>query len=104
MPDLSAVFGFYAQNLPKNRGALLSYTHDNVIASYFGISQDKVAEGLGVLATKLDGYDNARYFFVEGNSHVLLGDPAGTSQNGVVLQDWLAQMLSDDPAWTSVKP
>jgi hypothetical protein len=102
--DLSAIFGFYAANLPKNRGALLSYTHDQVIASYFLTTQDKVAEGLGVLATKLDTYDNARYYYVDGNSHVLLGDPAGISQNGVVLQDWLTQMLSDDAAWASVKP
>jgi hypothetical protein len=102
--DLSAIFGFYAQNLPKNRAALLSYTNDQVIASYFMISQAKVAEGLGVLATQLDGYANTRYYYVSGNSHVLLGDPASVSQNGVGLQPWITQMLSDDPAWKSVKP
>lgn len=102
--DLSAIFGFYSANLPKNRAALLSYTKDQVIASYFQIPQDKVAEGLGVLGAELDGYDNARYFYVDGNSHVLLGDPGGISQNSVVLMDWLGQMLSDDPAWANVKP
>ncbi len=102
--DLSAIFGFYSQNLPKNRAALLSYTHDQVIASYFGISQDKVAEGLGALAGKLDGYPNTRYYYVDGNSHVLLGDPAAISQSGVGLQPWITQMLNDDPAWKSVKP
>lgn len=102
--DLSAIFGFYSQSLPKNRAALLSYTHDQVISAYFQISQDEVAEGLGVLGGKIDTYDNARYFYVDGNSHVLLGDPAGVSQNGVVLRDWLTQMLNDDPAWASVKP
>jgi hypothetical protein len=102
--DLSAIFGFYAQALPKNRGALLSYTHDQVIANYFLISQEKVAEGLGVLAGKLDAYESTRYFYVAGNSHVLLGDPGGISQNGVVLMDWLTQMQADDPAWGSVKP
>jgi hypothetical protein len=102
--DLSAIFGFYSQNLPKNRAALLSYTHDQVIATYFQITQNQVAEGLGVLAGKIDGYANTRYYFVDGNSHVLLGDPAGLMQNGVVLEDWLSQMLADDPAWKSVKP
>ncbi len=102
--DLSGIFGFYAQNLPKNRAALLSYTHDQVIASYFLISQDKVAEGLGVLGAELDGYENTRYFYVDGDSHVLLGDPGGISQNGVVLMDWLTQMQTDDPAWANVKP
>lgn len=102
--DLSGIFGFYAQNLPKNRASLLSYTNDQVIATYFQISQDQVAEGLGVLAAELDGYENTRYYYVSGNSHVLLGDPAGVSQNGVVLLDWLTQMETDDPAWASVKP
>jgi hypothetical protein len=102
--DLSAIFGFYAKNLPKNRAALLSYTQDQVIAAYLQIPEAQVAEGLGVLAEKMDTYENARYFYVEGNSHVLLGNPAGISQNGVVLMDWLGQMLGDDPTWASVKP
>ena len=51
-----------------------------------------------------DAFDNFRYYYVTGNSHVLLGDPKGISQNGVVLQDWIKQMLADDPAWASVKP
>ncbi len=102
--DLSAIFGFYAQNLPKNRAALLSYTHDQVIASYYQISQDTVAEGLGKLATDLDGYENTRYYYVDGSSHVLLGNPAGITQNGVVLQTWITQMLTDDAAWKSIKP
>lgn len=102
--ELSATLPFYATNLPKNRAALLSYTKDKVIASYFTITETKVAEGLGVLAQDLDPFDNFRYFYVDGNSHVLLGDPAGISQNGVVLQTWITQMLSDDPAWVSVKP
>ncbi|MEZ4296890.1 MAG: pectin acetylesterase-family hydrolase [Polyangiaceae bacterium] len=102
--DLSAIFGFYAQELPNNRAALLSYTHDQVISNYFLISQDKVAEGLGVLAAELDGYENTRYFYVDGNSHVLLGNPAGISQNGVVLRDWLTQMITDDAGWANVKP
>ena len=102
--ELSAIFGFYAAAFPKNRAALLSYTHDQVIATYFAIPEEKVAEGLGVLAAELDGYANTRYFLVEGNSHVLLGDPAGISQNGVTAQAWLTQMLSDDDAWASVEP
>lgn len=102
--ELSALFGFHAAALPKNRAALLSYTKDQVIAAYFSIAQDKVAEGLGVLAAELDGYPNTRYFYVEGNSHVLLGNPGGISQNGVTAKAWLTQMLADDPGWTSVKP
>jgi len=102
--DLSAIFGFYAASLPKNRAALLSYTHDAVISSYFGISQDQMAEGLGVLSKSLDTYSNSRYFYVAGGDHVLLGDPAVINQNGVVLQDWLTQMLADDGTWSNVKP
>lgn len=102
--SLSALFGFYAAQLPKNRAALLSYTHDNVIAAYFGITTDQVAAGLGVLGAELDTYSNTRYYYLGGEGHVLLGDPGGTSQNGVVLIDWLTDMLADDPDWASVKP
>ena len=102
--DLSALFGYYAANLPQNRGALLSYTHDQVIASYFLISQDKVAEGLGILGDKIDTYANMRYYYVDGNSHVLLGNPSGISQNGVVLMTWINQMWNDDPTWVNIKP
>ncbi len=102
--DLSAIFGFYAEKLPKNRAALLSYTHDQVIASYYQIPQSQVAEGLAALATELDTYENTRYYYVDGNSHVLLGDPAGVSQNGVVLKTWITQMVTDDSAWKNVKP
>lgn len=102
--ELSAIFGFYASALPKNRGALLSYTKDQVIATYFGIPQEKVAEGLGVLGAELDGYANTRYFYVEGNSHVLFGDLGGISQNGVTAKAWVGQMLADDPGWANVKP
>lgn len=102
--ELSAIFGFYATALPKNRGALLSYTHDQVIAGYFLTTEAKVAEGLDVLAGQIDKYENARYFYVDGNSHVLLGNPAGISQNGITAQEWLSRMLSDDPSWASVKP
>lgn len=102
--DLSAIFGFYAANLPKNRASLLSYTHDDVIATYLDSSQEEIAKGLGVLAGKLDGYANTRYYYVDGSSHGLLGNPGGVKQNGVVLLSWIAQQLRDDPNWKSVKP
>jgi hypothetical protein len=102
--EISAIFGFYGMALPKNRAALLSYTHDQVISSYLMITQDQVAEGLGALAAKLDVHDNVRYFYVEGNGHVLLGDPATIGQSGVGLQAWLTGMLLDDPYWANVEP
>ncbi|MBK8257434.1 MAG: hypothetical protein IPK82_32795 [Polyangiaceae bacterium] len=102
--DLSGIFGFYSQQLPNSRVALLSYTHDQVIADYFFIPTDKVAEGLGVLAAELDGYANTRYYFAAGSDHVLLGTPETISQNGVPLFDWLTKMVTDDPAWANVKP
>ena len=102
--DLATIFSFYAKNLPNNRAALLSYDHDNVISSYFQITQAQFAEGLGVLEGQMDGYSNFRYYSVTGSKHVLLSDPASINQNGVGLLPWITQMVTDDPAWTNVKP
>ncbi|MFO0590581.1 MAG: pectin acetylesterase-family hydrolase [Polyangiaceae bacterium] len=102
--DLSNIFSFYAKNLPNNRAALLSYDHDNVISSYFQISQAKFNEGLGVLEGQFDAYANSRYYVVTGTDHVLLGNPSAINQNGVNLLSWIGQMEADDAAWANVKP
>jgi hypothetical protein len=101
---MDAILTHYGQKMTNQRGALLSYTQDNVISQYLQITTAEFEEGLGVLTTtRIEGQPRFGYFYVGGSSHVLLGDPS-ISQNGVVLSEWLRQMIDDDPSWQSVQP
>jgi hypothetical protein len=103
--NFTALFDYYAKNYPTSRVALLSYLNDSVISEFFMISQAQMAMGLQALATtEFDPRPEAKYYYVTGSTHTLLGNPYGIMQNGVVLMDWLTQFNNDDPTWASVKP
>lgn len=102
---LDAIYAFYEQKLTNQRAALLSYTQDTVISAFFQISTTEFEQGLNELTTtRLEGIPQFRYYYLGASGHVLLNDPANVTQSGVVLQDWLTQMLEDDPSWASVHP
>ncbi len=102
--SLDALFSYYGDHMTNQRAALISYTRDTVISQFLQISLDQFEQGLDVLATtRIDPYPKMHYFFVTGESHVLLGSPT-KSTNGVTVLDWVTQMESDDPAWTSQHP
>ena len=105
LEHLDAVFNYCGEHFTDSRGALLSYTVDGVIAFYFQLSYGQMTEGLYALSeASIDPYPQLHYFFKGGSGHVLLGDPAAHQQGGVVLLDWLEQMMADDPGWGSVGP
>lgn len=103
--ELSALLPYYNGKTGNARGALLSYTQDNVISAFYGpINTAYFEEGLQKFTQeKLEGLSQFKYFYMTGQNHVLLGDPGLTSK-GVVLKDWLVQMINDDPNWASVNP
>jgi hypothetical protein len=102
--NVSSLYGFIATSAPTGRLALLSYTQDETIRSYFGLSAVQFASGLDELAAaEFSPYTNLAYFFVPGQDHVLALTPS-LNVNGVTLQQFLTQMINDDPAWTSQHP
>lgn len=101
---LSAISTWSSAQMPGSRGALLSFTADNVLPGFLSISVPEFTAGLDALAKqRLDAIPNGRYFFAEDSAHSTLPHPDLT-QNGVRLWDWLGTMLRDDPAWASVHP
>lgn len=100
--DLDKVYGFYADQFPGHRAALLSYTQDGIISGFFQITGQEFQTGLGVLASDILAHDIYRVFFKSGTSHVLFG-PA-TEENGVTLREFVTKMVNDDPTWSSVMP
>lgn len=102
--DLSAGLAAVARKYPHDRLALLSSLQDQVISGYYQIDGGRLEQALGALASDvIDPAPNARFFFVPGTTHTMLGAPASFTQ-GVSLLDWLGQQLADDPGWTSRRP
>lgn len=98
---LDAIFSYYASVFPSHRAALLSYTRDNVLSLFFGISQTQFNAGLDeVIANQFDPFPNRHTFIVPGTNHVLWSNSALTA-SGVTLAEWISQMVNDDPGWTS---
>ncbi len=102
--DLSAIFGFYAQAFPGSRGALLSYTQDSVIPIFDGITTAEFTTGLDeMLAAQVTPNPSLRYFLDDAAGHELWPAPLLAS-TGVTVQQFLTDMVTDNPAWASVSP
>jgi hypothetical protein len=101
---IDGILGFYAKIYPDHRGALMSYTKDSVLPTFFGITQDKFAMGLEEQATtQFNTSQNLRYFIYTGTGHVLWSNPNLTTQ-GVTMREFVTKMVTDDPTWNSVHP
>lgn len=103
--DLDKIFNYYGTVYTDSRFALLSYTKDQVISFFLGVSQSTMPEALAALATAdIDPHDNMKYFYVTGTNHTFLGGNLSQTTNSVTLATWLTQFWTGDPAWSSQKP
>ncbi len=99
--SLVGLLGFYEQQFPTHRLALLSYVQDSVLPSFFGITEPEFEQGLMEDQTNYFGAStNAKYFTVNSADHVLF---FGTipSTDYAPLQQFVTQMVTDDPSWAS---
>lgn len=102
--DATAIYTYYSAQFPNNRGALLSYTADNVLPSYCQISSAQFTTGLNaMLANRFVPTANLKYFVASGSGHVLFLNPA-INTGGTTLAQFLGRMVNDDPTWSSVQP
>jgi hypothetical protein len=101
--NLDAVFSFFASVHPGNRAAFLSYSNDTVIPSYYGITSSQYNAGLNeFLASPFNPNTNYAYFILNGSGSVIMPGPPSQSTDGVTLAQFLSEMVTNDPAWTSV--
>jgi len=109
----------------RNLG-LISSTEDKTISQFWGYGNNDCADltgapppyppaeytaGLADLRDRIAGPDaNFFTYYIDGTDgsdktrHVWTDDPTGVSSNGVLLTDWLQQLITDDPALTDVPP
>jgi len=103
--EYSAVYPYLAGKYTSDRLALLSSLQDVVIRTYFFLDADQFQIALEALATDvLDPLPKFEHFFVAGDSHTMIGNPADFSVGELGLWTWLTQMVTDDAAWTSAEP
>jgi hypothetical protein len=92
------------------RYALVAYRSDPIIAAFFGISvseHEAAIDGLIEMVEdpSMPNREQARYFVIDGLFHTTFLTAFTTSEvDGVLLSDWIGQMVTDDPAWESVGP
>ena len=104
--DLSSYLPIIANKHPRDRAALLSFTQDRVIRSFFLQTEAAFQSALYDLSDRvLTPLPTYRYYFLTGETHTLLPTASAlTSADGVKLFDWLTQMVNDDPGWSSHRP
>jgi hypothetical protein len=103
--NLGSIYGYYAAAYPNQRAAFLSFEADQPLASFYGISQSQFTASLNeFLASQINPHPNFRHFVASGSNHTMLTGPVPTVVNGVSIADFLGQMLTDNPAWSSVRP
>lgn len=103
--DLSLAVRALAARYPNDRMALLSSLQDQTIRSYYQLQPAAFQADLLKMSTDiLEPTPNFKYFFIPGQSHTMLGNPANYTSSGTVLQTWLTRFATDDAAWASTKP
>ena len=108
--DLSEVWTTLSTSHPEDRFAFLTTTQDATMRGFFGdMAAVTFATAVGNLTTKLDGLPggNAASFTVGGadaTDHALFLAPGAYSAGGAPLLDWLEQLVTNAPGWTSVGP
>jgi hypothetical protein len=103
--DFSQATKLLAQRYSGDRLALLSSLQDVTIRNYFLLSPSGFQGELLLMAKDvLDPLSNFHYFFVDGQTHTMLGEVGKFTSQGTSLQTWMTQLVNDDPAWASLQP
>ena len=88
-----------------DRTALLSSLQDQTIRQYAQMTAAQFQTALLSLElNRIRPQPKDHVFFVTGQTHTMLGNVAGFSQNGVSLLPWLTDFVNDSATWTSVLP
>lgn len=94
------------ETYPTSRFALLAYTQDQTLRTFFSYSAADFETQTGNLLTSAyDGQSNARYFVVDDPAHVMLLNFFTLQGPGnVSLVDWTSSFVAGTGAWANVKP
>lgn len=93
----SAFDDYFDARYPRSRLGLMATTRDAVLSAYWGGGD--ITPLYEPLLAALDDNETTRYFVVDSDAHVILGQALTLrSADGTLLLDWLAGWLDDDRA------
>src|SRR5262249_5686151 len=96
---------YLARGHAERRFAVVSGETDAQISSYFGIPAERLAQGLGELASTVAAFENVRIYYVQSASHVWLGRTfMSTRSASVRLPEFIGEELDGAVAWPNVRP
>ena len=103
--DFSALYKYYDTLYATHRGALLSYTEDSVLPTFFGVTTAEFTTGLDDdLAAYFTASDPLKSFVVGAPGHVLFFSPTLATASGATVQEFVTQMVTDDASWADEGP
>jgi len=103
--DLSSLYSYYDTVFATHRAALLSYTQDTVLPTFFGVTTAEFTTGLDDdLAAYFKPTDPFKSFVINAAGHVLFFSPTLATSANVTVQQFVTQMVTDDAAWTDDGP
>lgn len=102
--DLSRFYARIAARHPDDRIAVMSTMEDLLIRTLYWLPpQDFSAALVRLRDDVLSAQPHTRTYFAAGFGHTFTGDP-NITVNGITVKRWLADMVTDDAAWASVRP
>ena len=100
---LSKWMPYYATHVAApDRYAVMAYRGDDVIGTFFGLSD--AIQASQITALRAAAGPRQKFFTQDGNPHVMFGQTPWPTAGGVSLGTWIHQFLVDDPAWTHQGP
>lgn len=109
--DFGEMIRYNASHFQSDRFALISSYHDVVMASYLGLLGTSepfdAMSRLLIQTADMDLASNPRHrvFLVRGIRHRMTREPLiRTVSKGITLEQWITDMLDENPNWTSVTP
>ncbi len=95
-------------NNPTSRFSLLAYSQDNVLRQFFNYAPaDYQTQTESLLTSHYDVRTNAKYFYLAGTSHTMLGSQFTIASPGpapVTLNSFITGWYNGTSGWVNVKP
>ena len=104
--NFNLVPGWLASTYPNRRFALLAYSRDSTLATFFQMDQTAFeAATTTLLMGQYQGKANLKYYVVDpaNPTHVMLGQLFTRTVGGVRLSDWATQWANGTAGWDNVR-
>lgn len=106
LTNFPAYVDWLTVNNPASRFSLLAYSQDNVLRQFFNYAPaDFQTQTAALLTSRYDVRSNAKYFYLAGTDHTMLGSQFTlVSPSAVTLNSFITGWYNGTAGWANVKP